>query len=219
VSQSDRHELFLRILHGVRYGFQFANKFPEAAQPLAERTEGMTLEHHYLSKCLYLWRRTEWNPVGAAFLDFASAFYPWGTLYHRLMFDQFAEVLPFARVFEDRWRLGLWAEMGWSRGQAFPRNRPNYCRDVLKSIAPETLQDWHQLYEDCVIRPAGPSSEIHIEKATLHFFGTHAESDLARSYCTGHEPRRLARAAFDFAFWMGVFAKVGVPSPAERSVA
>ena len=56
---------------------------------------------------------------------------------------------------------------------------------------------------------------MQIERACLHFFGEATATNLAVCYCTGREARRLARTAYDFCFWMGVFAAFPVPTANE----
>ena len=79
----------------------------------------------------------------------------------------------------------------------------------------------HRVRDDFGFRPATLKSlddsycarapKVTVVVRVRKYFGEHPDADLARCYCTGGEPRRLARLGFDFAFWMGIFASHPVP--------
>ncbi len=85
------------------------------------------------------------------------------------------------------------------------------ARGELEEVGRENLQVRQLFYQRNLLGTARVDGEIQIERATRKYFGEHPDADLARCYCTGGEPRRLARLGFDFAFWMGIFSAHLVP--------
>lgn len=204
-------ELFRRILHGIRFGLLVAKESPETAQKIEEHATTLGCESRFLSLLLYYWRDNDWKPNAVPFVEFTASCYEPGSIQQRMIRYAVSEIHPFAKALNQPWRLSFWAEMGWSGGRGFVRKNPKDCTALLAEVGRETLQVRHAFYQQHLLGTARSDGEIQIERATLKYFGTHPDADLARCYCTGGEPRRLARLGFDFAFWMGIFSSHPVP--------
>jgi hypothetical protein len=205
-------ELLRRILHGIRFGLLVAMESPETAQKIEEPiTATLGCENRFLSLLLYYWRDNDWKPNALPFVEFTASCYEPGSMQQRMIRYAVSEIHPFAKALNQPWRVSFWAEMGWSGGRGFVRNNPKECTALLEEVGLETLQVRHAFYQQHLLGTARSDGEIQIERATLKYFGEHPDADLARCYCTGGEPRRLARLGFDFAFWMGIFASHPVP--------
>ena len=204
-------ELLRRILHGIRFGLLVAKESPETAQKIEEQTTTLRCGDRFLSLLIYYWRDNDWKPNAVPFIEFTASCYEPGSIQQRMIRNAISEVLPFAKALNQPWRLSFWAEMGWSGGRGFVRNNPKECTALLEEVGRETLQVRHAFYQQHLLGTTRSDGEIQIERATLKFFGDHPDADLARCYCTGGEPRRLARLGFDFAFWMGIFSSHPVP--------
>lgn len=206
-----REELLRRILHGIRFGLFVAKESLETAQKIEEHATTLGCGNRFLSLLLYYWRDNGWEPNAVPFVEFTASCYEPGSMQQRMIRYAVSEILPFAKALKEPWRLSFWAEMGWSGGRGFVRNNPKECAALLEEVGRETLQVRHAFYQQHLLGTARSDGEIQIERATLKYFGDHPDADLARCYCTGREPRRLARLGFDFAFWMGIFSSHPVP--------
>ncbi len=204
-------ETRMRILHGIRLGLVVTRESPETAQKLEDQTKALWVEHRFLSHCLYAWSDHDWAPFGPPFVEFTATCYGPRTVERQVMRKAVAEVYPIAKALNNPWDFSFWVETGWNGGRNFVRNHPDDCQALLEEAGPGGLKSCQQLYERCVLGTARSDAEVQIERATRRFIGDYADVDLARCYCTGREPRRLARVAFDFAFWMGIFASYPVP--------
>jgi len=210
-----RLEVLRRALHGVRAGLVVARETPVIAQKVADLSSALWVENRFLSSCLWRWSKNDWEPYWAPYVEFTAIYYRSETVERRVLSQAAAEVYPIAKALNDPWDLEFWAETGWSGGRNLVRNRKADCEALLKESSPENLQTCHELYQRFVLGMARTDGEVQIGKAALQFIGELTDHDLARSYCTGREPRRLVRFVYDFAFWMGVFSSYPLPTSAN----
>lgn len=208
---SPRLEMLVRVLHGIAAGLFVARENPETAGKVVLLTQALRPENRFMSERLSAWRANDWQPAAAPFLEFAARFYEPGSLERELMTRAFAEVHPIAMALNNPWDLNFWAETGWNGGRRFAARRQADCRALLTEVSSETLKNFHDLFQRCVLGTARGDGEVQIGRASLYYFGIHSNPDLARYHLTGRESRHLARYAFDFAFWMGIFASFPVP--------
>jgi hypothetical protein len=204
-------ETQLRILHGIRSGLVVTRESPATAQKIEEYTKTLWVENRFLSQCLYAWSYHDWEPFGPPFVEYTASCYDFGSVAQRVIRKAVAEIYPVARALTNPWSFSFWVQMGWNGGRNFAGHQPGECKALLTEAGPKGLQSCQQLYQRCVLGTARSDGEVQVEPATLRYIGEYADTDLARCYCTGREPRRLARVAFDFAFWMGIFASHPVP--------
>ena len=207
-----RLEARLRVLHGVRAGLVVARENTDRARQVSELIKTLWAENRYLAGCLWRWSGNDWEPLATPFVEFMSCYYPSGTVECRVLCQSAAEVYPIAKALTHPWQLGFWAETGWTGGRNLARDRRADAEAMLKEAKPETLKLCHRLYERFVLNTLSPDGTVQILSATLAYFGECQDQTLARGYCAGHEPRRLARIAYDFGFWMGVLSSYPVPS-------
>ena len=210
-----RLDAVLRTLHGIRAGLLIAHESPEAAQKVAEKVKALSLENRFLTRRLLSWRNNNWQPPWAPFVEFAASSYAMGSIEQQVMTKAIAEVYPIAKALNNPWGIPFWAETGWNGGRNFVRNHSEDCKALLKESGQDNLKVIHRAYQQSVIGTARSDGEVQIERATLFYFGLRTDVDFARCYCMESEPRRLARVAYDFAFWMGIFASYPVPTAAE----
>jgi len=204
-------EALLRILHGIRFGLLVARRSPETAHRIEQQTETLGFEQRFLSQRLDNWSDSDWKPSGLPFVEFTASFYDPGSIQQRIIRNAVSEVLPFAKALSKTWSLSLWIEWGWSGGRGFVRNNPKDCKALLAEVGQDHLKMSHEFYQRWVLGTVRSDGEVQIERATLKYIGDHPDPNHARCYCTGGEPRVLARLGFEFAFWMGIFSSHPVP--------
>lgn len=204
-------EARLRILHGIRIGLTVARESPETAAKIREHIGTLWVENRFLSTLLYRWSDHDWEPHSRPFVEFMGSYYEPGSVEQRVLGGSVAAILPAAKLLTHPWSLSFWVAAGWNGGRKFVESEPETLRALLAEAPKDTLQGCHRLYQKYVVGGADPDGEVRIERATLRFIGELAEPDLARCHCTGREPRRLARVAYDFAFWMGIFSAHSIP--------
>ena len=207
-----RLRLRLRILHGIRFGLMVGAKNPAVAQKFPGLVGAMRVENRFLSQCLVAWADHAWTPVGPPFVEFTAACYAAGSTEQNVITAAVAAMLPAARNLNDPWDFAFWVETGWNNGLRLAQSRPEDSRALLQEESRDNLNRCHALYRNYVLGTARAGGEVQIVRAALKWFGEHPGAEFARAYCSGREPRRLARCGFDFAFWMGVFASYPVPA-------
>jgi len=171
----------------------------------------LLVENLFLSALLYFWSDHGFEPYAPPFVEFAATCYNPGTVERQVMRKAVAEIYPIAKALNNPWSVPFWVETGWNGGRNLAKNHPGDCRALLQEAGPDGLKGCQWLYQTYVLGTARSDAEVQIERATLRFIGERKDPDLARCYCTGREPRRLARVVYDFAFWMGIFASQPVP--------
>jgi hypothetical protein len=124
-----------------------------------------------------------------------------------------AEVYPIAKALGNPWSLPFWAETGWNGGRLFARNRPGHCKRLLEDAGEGYLEGCRKLYQRYIVGTTRADGAIQVERATLFYLGEHRDGDVARWVCTGREPRHIARTAYDFTYWMGIFSAHPLPNP------
>ena len=210
--QETRLMLRLRILHGIRFGLMVEPENPEVAKKFPGLVETMWVENQFLSRCIVAWADHAWAPVAPPFVEFTASCYIAGSKEQRVITAAIAEMLPAAKNLNTPWDFPFWVETGWNSGRRFARNRPDDCKALLKEASRDNLNGCHHLYRTYVLDTARSDGEVQIVRAILKWFGECKSPEFARCYCSGREPRRLARIGFDFALWMGVFASYPVPA-------
>lgn len=209
-------ETQLRILHALRIGIIVARQSPETATSLMEHHKELMAEHRFLCDLLYYWSDNDWEPYAPPYIEFTNNYYKPGSAEQRIIRGFVAVIYPVAIAMDEPWKLSFWVEMGWSGGRNLARSHPKDLQLLLTETAKSELQSCQWIYQTYVVGSAATNGEINIERAALRFIGGQKDPSLARSYCTGSEPRRLARAIYDFAFWMGIFASQPVPIVEEE---
>ena len=209
---SSQIALRMRVLHGLRSGLVISRTSPEVAERTLKLAQGLRPEPRFLASCVVTWGRIDWKATGEAFADFVASSYPLGTIERLVMRGTVEVVVPVAKKLNDPWRFSVWAEIGWNTGRGFARNHPEEARALLEDTSPKRLQELRERFTRCVLGTARGDGEVQIEQAALRYIGEHPVHDLARAYCTGLEPRWLARAGYDFGFWAGVFAVYQLPT-------
>ncbi len=215
-SPEPRQELLLRILHGIRCGLVIARESPETAQKIQEHIKTLWLENQFLSGRLFIWSRSEWKPIFPPFVEFTADYYQPATIERRVIHQAAAAIYPVATTLNNPWDFSFWLETGWNGGRNFAKNHPDECRAMLSEAGADYLKTYQRLYQSYALGSIRSDGEVQIAQATRRFIGELADPGLARCYCTGREPRRLARVVFDFTFWMGIFASFPVPIIEER---
>jgi len=207
----------LRVLHGIRGGLIVARRLPELAARVIKLIEGVSLEQRFLAGRLTKWHDNEWSPYAAPFLEFAAAFYVEDSIEQRAICGAIHEVLPIARALDNPWDISFWAQTGWSGGRCLAHSYGDTCKALLLEAGKDEVENYVARYRRYVLGTARGDGEVQILKATLQFIGELESDGLARCYCTGREPRRLARVVFDFCYFAGIFSTIPVPVRAERS--
>ena len=208
-------QLPLRTLQALHTGLVVARELPEVAAKLEELIGSLRLENQFLSLRLLAWSVSSWRPVLAPFLEFTRDHYTDGSVEVRVIGETIAPFYATARQLNHPWDLSYWVQVGWNAGLHFARTRPSDTEALLKEAGTAGLQSCRDLFTRHVIGTANGEGSVQIERACLHFFGEATATNLAACYCTGREARRLARTAYDFCFWMGVFAAFPVPTANE----
>jgi hypothetical protein len=199
------------ILGAVHVGLRVSRTQPETAKRLAELWGRLTREIQFLTTRLPTWSGNGLRPRHAPFVEFVAFCYPRHPIERQVMCTEILEVLPVAEHSSDPWDARLWMTLGWAKGRAFARGYSEMCRKLLEEAPADELRTCHRLYEEFVLGTALPGGEIRIERATLAYFAGVQDGGYARLYCSGEQPRFIARVAFDFAFWMGIFSVFPVP--------
>ena len=205
-------ELQLRILHGIRFGLALGPECQETAQKVAELSQTLWVENQFLSRRLIAWARQGWKPSSPAFNEFTASFYNPGSLERAFLTEAVAAVLPAALHLNQPWELSFWTETGWNCGRRFAQSHLKDCKALLEETGPENVKACHDLYQAHVLGTARSDGELQIERATLSYFAAFNDGSYARVYCSGREPRRVARIAFDFTFWMAIFSVFPMPT-------
>ena len=208
-------QLPLRTLQALHTGLVVARQLPEVAAKIEELIGSLGLENQFLSLRLLAWSFSSWRPVLAPFLEFTREHYADGSVEVRVIGETIAPFYATARQLNQPWDLSYWVQVGWNAGLHFARTRPSDTEALLKEAGTAGLQSCRDLFTRHVIGTANSEGSVQIERACLHFFGEATATNLAACYCTGREARRLARTAYDFCFWMGVFAAFPVPTADE----
>lgn len=206
-----RLRLRLRILHGIRFGLMVEAANPAVAQRFPALVEAMWVENQFLSRCIVAWADHAWTPVAPPFVEFTASCYPGGSTEQSVITATVAAMLPSAKNLNAPWDFTFWVETGWNSGRRFADSRAEDCKTLLKEASRDNLSGCHDLYRNYILGTARADGEVQIMRAVLKWFGECKSAEFARCYCSGREPRRLARCGFDFAFWMGVFASYPVP--------
>jgi hypothetical protein len=205
----------LRVLHGLRAGLVVAREDRAVAGGLSEYIARMKPEQRFLAQCIGDWRNNNWRPTGEPFVEFVASGYSRGSLGRIMMSSVVASIFPIAKKMNDRWRFAFWAEVGFNTGRAFAHDHPGEAQSVIENTPVGDLRSFLGKYRRCVLGTARPDGEVQIERAALRYIGEHADPDLSRAFCTGAEPRRLARVSFDFSFWAGIYASHPLPAGLE----
>ena len=210
-------EVRLRTLQGVRFGLAVAREKPETAGAIFERVKVLPFENRFLSGRLIYWSDRSWVPTGKPFIEFVGNWYKAGSVEQEVISGAVAEVYPIAKALGNPWSLPFWAETGWNGGRLFARNRPGHCKWVLEDAGEGYLEGYlegcRKLYQRYIVGTARADGAIQLERATLCYLGEHRDGDVARWVCTGREPRHIARTAYDFTYWMGIFSAHPLPNP------
>jgi hypothetical protein len=162
---------------------------------------------------------TDWQPREEPFLEFTRGFYVEGSVEVEEISSAVREVLPFALALSDSWSIRLWTEMGWLAGRKVGTERPELLRRLIEELSPEVLRQQVSWYRDSVLGTTTPDGVVQPVRATLHYFGWATNDRYARSLCRGDQPRYLARAAFDFAFWMAMLGTQPIPAGSGKGSA
>jgi hypothetical protein len=208
------------VLFAVFAGITVATQLPDVAKEFESRWGDLNSESRFLASRLIWWRGNDWKPEHAPFVEFAVGFYEPGSCELGLVAGGVRDVLSVARAFSDPWRLGLWAEAGWFAGQKVGATMPEQFAALINKLPDGTLANYAGLYRRTVLATAAPDGIVRPEAATLRYFGSTANDVYARTFCCGNQPRFIARAAYDFAFWMGMLSTRPIPrAHTERALA
>lgn len=204
----------VRLLALARLGVQVARELPDFVAAMRKAFQGGTHETLFLTFRLLRWRDNGFLPVHDPFLEYAEHFYDTRPIERRVICIEMAHVLAVARRSANPWELSLWILNGWERGRRIALQQPEDCRAMLEEAPASSLKFCQELYEGCVLGTATPDGAVCPERATRHFFAYANGGRLARTFTLNQEPRSIARAAFDFAFWMGIYSVHPLPARA-----
>jgi hypothetical protein len=203
-----------RILFALFAGLYTSARIPEVAAAIdgyADQPTGLNYESRFLASRLIAWRHTNWAPVAQPFVEFAAQFYAPGSKESEVICGAVGEVLMIAVTLSDPWSVKLWAETGWWAGRKIGTQQPELMREMFAEVPKEDLLHYVGLYQRCVLATLSASA-VKPERAALRYFGLTGRDVYARALCRGDEPRFVARAAYDFAFWMGLLSTQPMPS-------
>ncbi|MCX6953049.1 MAG: hypothetical protein NTV51_12920 [Verrucomicrobia bacterium] len=216
-----------RSLEGADEGIQFtlfalfvgllvATQLPDVASDIDDHSDGpngLNVESQFLASRLLSWRRTGWQPVAQPFVEFASGFYSVGSKECEVVPAAMGEVLAISPTFPDRWAVKIWAEAGWWAGRRIGEQKPELMRELFADETQNVLEQYLALYLLCVLETLSDGDAVRPERAALHYFAITGRDVYARAVCRGDQPRFVARAAYDFTFWMGLLSTQPMPAP------
>lgn len=204
------HANRMQILQCLHLGLVLGRTNPPTAGKIVELSKTLHCESRFLGHCMRDWSGNGWQPRSAAFIQFVESFYS-AEIERDVISNAAAEVYVIAKTLSSPWIAAFWAETGWEGGRSFARKYPDRCQALFEEAGPQVLLQSQKWYQSTVLGTASANGQINIAQATVCYFGRLRDPQTARLYCTGDQPRHIARFAFDFAFWMGAFSAHLVP--------
>jgi len=168
-------------------------------------------ENRFLAARLANWAHNGFRPRVAPFIEFVAGMYLDRPIERNAVCSAAEEALLSAQLLPDPWRLSFWIEQAWARGRRLVDRQPDLLRQLLLESPHGDRSYSLELYRSLVLKPTGSNERVDIERATLEFFALTEKGRCAVEYCAGDAPRKLARLAFDFVFWMGILSAMPLP--------
>ena len=198
-------------IFGLAVGLEVAASHAELAELIFKRTCQLGDENRFLAARLVNWTGNGFRPRVAPFIEFLAGLYLNQPIERDVICPEAEEALACAQLLPDPWRLAFWVEQAWTRGRRFSQKQPGVLRQMLIEAPQANREFTLKLYRELVLNAADANGRVDIERATLAFFGRSEGGRCAVEYCTGDQPRKLARLAFDFAFWIGILSAIPLP--------
>ena len=203
--------LHQETIFGMAVGLEVGASYGELAGMIFKRTCRLGDEDRFLASRLVNWAGNGFRPRVAPFIEFVAGLYLNWPIERDVICPEAVEALACAQLLPDPWRLSFWVEQAWSRGRRFAERRPNSLRQMLVEATQANREFTLKLYRELVLNAAAASGRLDLERSTMAYFARCESGRPAVEYCAGDQPRKLARLAFDFAFWMGILSALPLP--------
>ncbi len=198
--QSTNHKLLWAMAWGANAG----RLDPAYAAATEVRRESQSCENQFIGSRLPAWALDDYEARNAPVIEFFEQFYKTTPVEREVICTAAYETLKAASLLRDPWDMNFWAQTGWSYGRQFAKS--DRCVTLFEEAGLEGLKNCRTSYKDCVLGTTTPSGEVQLEKAILRFFSSSYNGAYARILCRGEERRLIVRAAFDAAYWFGIFS-------------
>ena len=200
--QSTNHNLLWAMAWGANAG----RLYPAYAVATEARRESQSTENQFIGSRLPAWALNDFEARNAPVIEFFESFYKSAPVEREVICTAAYETLKAASLLRDPWDMNFWAQTGWSHGRQFAKS--DRCVALFEEAGLEGLQNCRTSYKECVLGTTTVSGEVQLEKAILRFFSNSYNGAYARILCRGEERRLIVRAAFDAAFWFGIFSAI-----------
>lgn len=205
------NSLNAQIVFSLSVGLAVGTHEADFADLLVKRVLLMNVENRFIACRLNYWSDNQFRPLSSPFLEFVSYYYGGRPVERRVMLQEAGETQACAAHLPNPWRVAFWAEQGWARGRHLAEQHPDVVRRLLEEASAENRAFTLKLYQELIIKPAEANGRVDIEQATLAFFARSEGGRCAFEYCSGDQPRKMVRLAFDFSLWMGIVSALPIP--------
>ena len=176
-------------------------------QSLRARIASCQWEQTFLSNRLIYWASDKGLPLNHPFVELAVFCYQSRPLERNLLCTAIAAAVPDILEHENPWAVEHWLPAGWKDGVVTAKFAPDELVAVIEEVTPVNREFNLMLFKECVVATYLPERKADLSAAFERYLNDHKPYSFSEVEVREANPRLVAWAAYDFAFWMAVISE------------
>ncbi len=180
---------------------------PAIYQSIKSCIDSCQWEQTFLSSRLIYWASDQGLPLNHPFVELAVFCYKNRPLERNLLCTAIAAAVPEILDHGNPWAVEHWLSAGWKDGLVTAKFAPDVLATVIEEVTEENREFNLMLFKECVVATYLPERKADLSAAFERYLNDHKPYSFSEVEVREANPRLVAWAAYDFAFWMAVISE------------